>query len=124
MSKTSLVAVLFFSLVPLSWPQEPAKKGRPVVTLASLKAAVPASWVPEKPANRLRAHQFRWLRVKEDKEDAELIIFPNITGSADENLERWKEMFLPPDDKTTRSAGSTSTSTARSTAIGRTSPPA
>ena len=99
-SKTCLAAVLFVVFVPFSWPQEPAKKDPSVVTLASLRAAVPASWVSEKPANRLRAYQFRWLKVKDDKEDAELIIFPNISGSAEENLERWKEMFLPPDDKT------------------------
>src|SRR5262249_16533829 len=75
------------------------KKGVPQgneVTLDSVKATAPAEWKREKPANRLRSHQFRLPRAKDDMADAELAILPNVLGSYEENINRWKEMFEPP----------------------------
>jgi hypothetical protein len=70
------------------------------VKLDDLESVAPADWKPEKPANRLRSHQFRLPRAKDDKEEAELAILPNITGTPEKNVQRWKEMFNPPEDKT------------------------
>jgi hypothetical protein len=71
-----------------------------LVKLDELQALAPADWKAEKPANRLRSHQFRLSRAKDDKEDAELSILPNITGTPEKNVQRWKEMFDPPENKT------------------------
>ena len=71
-----------------------------VVTIDKLQAKAPAEWKAEKPANRLRTYQFRLPRAKDDKEDAELAILPNVSGTPESNIARWKEMFLPPDGKT------------------------
>jgi hypothetical protein len=70
-----------------------------VVEIDGLKATTPAEWIKEKPANRLRSHQFRLPRAKDDKEDAELAISGTVIGSEEEVLKRWKEVFQPPDDK-------------------------
>lgn len=78
---------------------EPTPKG-PLVKIGALQAHAPVEWKPEKVSNRLRSHQFRLPRAKEDKEDAELGVLPDLPGRPEENLQRWKELFTPPDDKT------------------------
>ncbi|MBL8800250.1 MAG: hypothetical protein JNM56_40590 [Planctomycetia bacterium] len=75
------------------------KKGE-VVTIDGLKAAVPAEWKDEKPANRMRFVQFKLPKVKDDKVDAELVVFKGLGGSAEQNIARWKAMFVPPQGKT------------------------
>jgi hypothetical protein len=74
------------------------KKGT-VVDLDGLKSVAPADWKAEKPANKLRFMQFALPKVKDDKADAELVIFKGFGGSAKENLQRWKEQFIPPKGK-------------------------
>jgi hypothetical protein len=74
------------------------EKGKEI-ELDGMKAAVPGSWKEEKPANRMRFLQFRLPKVKDDKADAELIIFKGLGGSPDANIKRWKEMFVPPEGK-------------------------
>jgi hypothetical protein len=69
------------------------------VQLDSVEATAPADWKREKPANRLRSYQFRLPRAKDDPADAELAILPNVLGSAEDNIKRWKEMFEPPNGK-------------------------
>lgn len=71
-----------------------------VVNLDGLKSETPSSWIVEKPANRLRSHQFRLPAVGEDTVDAELAILPNVQGTAEQNIQRWKETFVPPAGKT------------------------
>jgi hypothetical protein len=99
------VFVACFLLCPLAISTSPGgeskkdKKGT-VVNIDDLEALTPADWVKEKPSNRLRSYQFRLPKAKDDKEDAELAIFPNMTGSHKEILERWKETFQAPDGKT------------------------
>src|SRR5262245_42956008 len=66
------------------------------VQLDSVQSTAPADWKREKPANRLRSHQFRLPRAKDDMADAELAILPNVLGSYEENIKRWKERFEPP----------------------------
>ena len=78
---------------------EQAPKGRSV-KVGGLQAHAPVDWKGEKPANRLRSHQFRLPRAKEDKEDAELAVLPDLPGRPEENLQRWKELFMPPEGKT------------------------
>jgi hypothetical protein len=70
-----------------------------VVDLDGLKARSPADWKEEKPGNRMRFAQFRLPKVDGDKEDAELVIFQGIGGSAQQNIERWKSMFVAPEGK-------------------------
>jgi hypothetical protein len=74
------------------------KKGTPV-ELDGLRSEAPAAWKEEEPANRMRYMQFRLPKVKDDKADAELVIFKGFGGSAKDNIKRWKEQFIPPEGK-------------------------
>jgi hypothetical protein len=71
-----------------------------VIEVDGMKAAVPADWKEEKPKNRLRWKTFRLPRVKDDKMDAELAMFNEARGTPEDNVKRWKGMFMPPDGKT------------------------
>jgi hypothetical protein len=76
------------------------KKGEgALVQLDNLKARAPADWKEEKPSNKMRFAQFRLPKTGDDQEDAELIIFKNLGGSAKENVERWKAQFTAPEGK-------------------------
>jgi hypothetical protein len=70
-----------------------------VVDLDGLKSRVPAEWKEEKPTNRMRFAQFRLPKVAGDPDDAEMVIFQGIGGSAQANIDRWKGMFVPPEGK-------------------------
>ena len=77
------------------------KKGT-VVEIDGLSSRVPADWKEEEVTNKLRAYQFLLPRVKEGQADAEMIIFffgTGSGGSADDNVKRWKGMFIPPKGK-------------------------
>jgi hypothetical protein len=77
------------------------KEGKGVVVdLDGVRSQTPGGWKEEAPSNRMRLAQFRLPAVKGDKNDAELVIFKGITGSAKQNVERWKKQFLPPEGKT------------------------
>jgi hypothetical protein len=69
------------------------------VTLDGMSSTTPGSWVKEAPANKMRYAQFKLPKVKDDKEDAELVIFKGLGGSASANIERWKKQFVPPRGK-------------------------
>jgi hypothetical protein len=74
-----------------------------VVALDGLKSKAPAEWTEETPSGRFRIKQFRLSAVGDDKDNAQLLIFsfgPKGGGSVDENITRWKGMFLPPEGKT------------------------
>lgn len=70
-----------------------------LVVIDGLKSEAPKDWKREKPANLLRSHQFRLPKVDDDKEDADLGILPDVGGKEEDNIARWKKMFLPPDGK-------------------------
>jgi hypothetical protein len=70
-----------------------------VVNLDGLKSPAPAEWKKEAPANKMRFAQFRLPKQKDDKNDAELILFRDLGGSAKQNVERWKQQFQPPEGK-------------------------
>jgi hypothetical protein len=76
------------------------KKEGEVVEIDGMKAAVPGSWVSEKPKNRLRWKTFKLPKAKDDKMDAELAMFNEAAGKPEDNVKRWKGMFQPPEGKT------------------------
>ena len=71
-----------------------------VVDIDGLRSTAPAAWKEEAPANKMRYVQFKLPRAKDDKDDAELVIFKGLGGSAKQNVERWKAQFAPPKGKT------------------------
>jgi hypothetical protein len=75
-----------------------ADKGA-VVDLDGLKSAAPSSWKEEAPANQMRLAQFSLPKAKGDANDAEIVIFKALGGSAADNVARWKGQFTPPEGK-------------------------
>ncbi|MFN4261591.1 MAG: hypothetical protein ACK4RK_20090 [Gemmataceae bacterium] len=81
-------------------PKAPQKDNKEtVIDFDGLKSAVPKEWVPVKPANLLRSHQFR-LPGKTPALDAEVAILPDVRGTIEQNINRWKNLFIPQGDKT------------------------
>src|SRR5437773_8742934 len=76
-----------------------ADKGT-VIEIDGLKATAPAAWKEETPSSRLRFAQFKLPKAKDDKDDAEVVIFKGFGGSAKQNVDRWKATFVPPKGKT------------------------
>jgi hypothetical protein len=74
------------------------KKGT-TVDMDGMTSTTPASWVKEAPSNKMRFAQFKLPKVKDDKQDGELVIFKGLGGSADANIKRWKEQFVAPRGK-------------------------
>jgi hypothetical protein len=70
-----------------------------VVEFDDVKSVAPADWKEEKVKGFLRFMQFRLPKVKDDKDDAEVVIFKGIGGSTKDNVERWKKTFIPPKGK-------------------------
>jgi hypothetical protein len=81
--------------------KEDAKGDGVVVTFDTLKSTAPASWKKEepKPSPFPRAYQFKLPGTEEGKNDAEIVVFSGIGGSAKANLDRWKGQFTPPEGK-------------------------
>jgi hypothetical protein len=69
------------------------------VEIDGMTSKVPASWVKESPVSTMRYAQFKLPKAEGDKEDGELVIFKGIGGSADANIKRWKDQFVPPRGK-------------------------
>jgi len=85
---------------PSDKKSDPDKGDAALVRFASLRAAAPSSWEKEKPSGRDRVYQFRIPRAKGDEPDAELLIFDSFGGSAEANINRWKnQTFEPPEGK-------------------------
>jgi hypothetical protein len=73
-----------------------------VVTLDGLTSRAPADWKETPTTSELRFKQFALPKQGDDKDDAELVIFffgPGGGGGVQQNLERWKGMFQPPEGK-------------------------
>jgi hypothetical protein len=70
-----------------------------VVEFNKLKTTIPDSWKSEKPANRLRSHQFKLASDDKDFADAELIILPESNPSPDKAYPGWIKTFDAPDGK-------------------------
>jgi hypothetical protein len=69
------------------------------VELDGLRSQAPAEWKEERPTSEMRLTQFRLPRQKGDEQDAELVIFQRIGGTAEQNVKRWKGQFEPPEGK-------------------------
>ncbi|MFO0935504.1 MAG: hypothetical protein U0798_03185 [Gemmataceae bacterium] len=69
------------------------------VEFGKLKAVAPSTWKAEKPANRLRSHQFKLASPDHDLADAELIILPESNPNPDKVFPGWKKTFEAPDGK-------------------------
>ena len=70
-----------------------------VVKVAGLSAPAPAGWVSEKPANRLRSHQFKLPGEKGGPGDAEVVVFPESDPKTEKVFPRWKGQFVVPEGK-------------------------
>jgi hypothetical protein len=71
-----------------------------VIDFGPLKAAVPATWKAEKPANRLRSHQFKIASADKDFADAEVIILPQSQANPEKVFPSWIKSYEPPDGNT------------------------
>jgi len=59
---------------------------------SSLKFRIPAGWVEEERASRMRVAQYRLTKVAPDTEDASVVLYyfgPGQGGSTAANIERW-----------------------------------
>ena len=99
MKRVWFFALAVFGALALSAGQAADDKKGDVVELDGLKAPVPAEWKKEKPANLMRFLQFKLPKNKDDKEDGELVVFKSLSGTAEANIKRWKDMFEPPEGK-------------------------
>jgi hypothetical protein len=70
-----------------------------IVDLGGMKSRAPAEWKEEEVTNRMRLQQFKLPKVKDDPQDAEVVIF-NSGGTPEANIDRWKSFFVPPQGKT------------------------
>jgi hypothetical protein len=72
------------------------------VTLGTMKSSAPSDWKSEATTSQMRAYQFGIPRSEGDPRDAEIIIFNFGTmggGTPEQNIARWKGMFIPPEGK-------------------------
>lgn len=79
-----------------------------VVELGHLKSRTPATWKEGAASNRMRLAQFILPKAEGDKYDAEVVIFQGISGSAKENIDRWKGQFNPPQGQSINDAAKVS----------------
>jgi hypothetical protein len=70
------------------------------VEFGTLSAISPTEWKAEKPANRLRSHQFKLPSPDKDYADAEVIVSPLGKPDPEKVFPDWKKQFTPPDGKT------------------------
>ena len=91
------IAAVGIALAAMMAAAQPPQEAKPVeVMLDGLKSTAPAEWKAEKPANLLRAYQFKVPRGVSDKEDAEVYVLTTVHGTPAENIARLKELFVPP----------------------------
>jgi hypothetical protein len=72
------------------------------VTLGGMKSSAPSDWKSEATSSRMRVYQFAVPKSEGDPRDAEIIIFTFGAmggGTAEQNVARWKSMFIPPEGK-------------------------
>jgi hypothetical protein len=72
------------------------------VTLGGMKSSPPSDWKAEVTSSPMRAYQFAVPKSEGDPRDAEIIIFNFGTmsgGTPEQNIARWKGMFIPPEGK-------------------------
>ena len=92
-----LMAALTCTLSADDKPDTKAKGTK--VNFDGMTSTTPATWVEKMPSNKMRFMQFELPKVKGDKEDAELVVFKGLGGSAMANITRWKDQFVAPKGK-------------------------
>lgn len=70
------------------------------VKILTLSAEPPKEWVSEKPANRLRSHQFKLKSNEEGVRDAEVMVSPEAKPDPEKSFPGWRGQFLVPEGKT------------------------
>jgi hypothetical protein len=103
MKQTLWFALLSFGAAACGWAVSEtgaAEDKGVVVKLDDISSKTPAEWKEEEPANKFRYAQFKLPKMKDDKQDAELVIFKGLGGGAKANVKRWKDQFTPPEGKT------------------------
>ncbi|NOZ74522.1 MAG: hypothetical protein GXO90_03990 [FCB group bacterium] len=80
--------------------------------VGNLNADIPDSWTQEKPSSAMRLTQFDLPALAGDRENAQLIVFNQIGGSIDQNLNRWYGQFKQPDGSSSASKARRETFTA------------
>lgn len=82
-------------------PESAHGSGSHEAASSPLTFKTPDGWVEEKPTSSSRQMQFRLPRVKEDKEDAQLVVsyFPGGGGTPQANVDRWIGQFTTQDGK-------------------------
>jgi hypothetical protein len=91
-----LAGLFFLGLATAATADEKTKD----LTMDGMTSPMPKGWVSEEPSNKMRFAQFKIPKAKGDKEDGELLIFRGISGSAKDNIDRWKKQFRAPKGKT------------------------
>ncbi len=99
MRRFVLPACLLMAALTFTASADDKPKGTKV-NFDGLTSTTPATWVEKTPSNKMRFVQFELPKVKGDKEDAELVIFKGLGGSAAANISRWKDQFVAPKGKT------------------------
>jgi hypothetical protein len=104
MKRVACLLVLGLGVLGVSAVRGAGDKGT-VVELGGLKSQAPADWKQQEIPERLRQfriYQFQVPKAEGDTNDAELLIFHlpgGQGGSAEDNVKRWKGMFVPPEGK-------------------------
>jgi hypothetical protein len=94
-------AVLVLGCAVSEADSEKKAKGKGVVVqLDEFKSTTPGEWKEEAPENTMRYAQFLLPKAKDDKKDANLVIFKGLGGGVTANIKRWKDQFIPPEGKT------------------------
>ncbi len=81
-----------------------------------LRFSVPRAWIRVPAHSDERAAQWKLRRAVGDAEDGELVLFffgKGEGGSVEENLDRWRALFILPEGRPRREAGVVTTRTAR-----------
>ncbi|VTS04178.1 hypothetical protein [Tuwongella immobilis] len=86
-----------------AWGADPKSKLGGPTELDSFQSSPPKEWKAEKPANRLRDYQYRLPKAEGEPFDGEVTILPNVRGSVEQNMLRWREQFIPPANQTLES---------------------
>jgi hypothetical protein len=79
------------------------KSGGTDVELGGLKSKMPSKWQPVEVSSRTRAVQFRVPGDQGSESDAEVTVFyfgERGAGSPEDNIRRWKSLFVAPEGKT------------------------
>jgi hypothetical protein len=93
---------LFCCLVALGGLASDDSKGT-LVEIDGVQSQTPADWTPKGSTSKFRIKEFELTAAKGDSTNANLTIFffgEGSGGSIDDNVKRWKTMFVPPEGKT------------------------